>query len=265
MVYASGVAEEQPDNNAGGAVERVTAHEAAALLGVHYNTVRNRIKAGMYRAEKVHTENGPTWMIERDSLTDNAPTSAPQQPASGVPDAQQAAIQELARAIVREAGIAGDPEQEARLESSKMLAETAKTNVLLSSGALVGIAAMVGVLPSSTHSGWLLVAVLLICLSVLSGFRRMDQLAEVVASQRQPPLRSHAGLGPAFLVLGLLAFAFYILYNIPWDPQGRLLTLTRDQLVGGSLVLGVLGTAIVLGVTFLLRRTRRQGEDASRR
>jgi len=146
-----------------------------------------------------------------------------------------------------------------------MLVEAAKTNVLLSSGALVGIAAMVGALPSSTHSGWLLVAVLLICLSVLSGFRRMDQLAEVVASQRQPPLRSHAGLGPAFLVLGLLAFAFYILYNIPWDPQGRLLTLTRDQLVGGSLVLGVLGTAIVLGVTFLLRRTRRQGEDASRR
>src|SRR5215218_4140343 len=137
MVYASGVAEEQPDNNAGGAVERVTAHEAAALLGVHYNTVRNRIKAGMYRAEKVHTENGPTWMIERDSLTDNAPTSAPQQPASGVPPAslaQQAAIQELARAIVREAGITQDPEAQARLEGNKLAAEAARTLVIVSSG-----------------------------------------------------------------------------------------------------------------------------------
>jgi DNA-directed RNA polymerase specialized sigma24 family protein len=33
-------------------VERVTIAEAAALLGCHPNTVRNRVKAGMYRAEK---------------------------------------------------------------------------------------------------------------------------------------------------------------------------------------------------------------------
>jgi hypothetical protein len=104
--------EHRDANDAGGSVERVTAHEAAALLGVHYNTIRNRIKAGRYRAEKVHTENGPTWMIERDSLTDNAPTSAPQQPASGVPAAQEAAMQELAKAIVREAGLGRDPEIE---------------------------------------------------------------------------------------------------------------------------------------------------------
>jgi DNA-directed RNA polymerase specialized sigma24 family protein len=36
----------------GGAVERVTIAEAATLLGCHPNTVRNRVKAGMYRAEK---------------------------------------------------------------------------------------------------------------------------------------------------------------------------------------------------------------------
>ena len=76
------------DNNAVGAVERVTIAEAATLLGCHPNTVRTRVKAGMYRAEKVPTENGPTWMIERDSLTTNAPTSAPQQGVSGVPVAQ---------------------------------------------------------------------------------------------------------------------------------------------------------------------------------
>ena len=254
------MAEDEADN-AGRAIERVTIAEAAALLGCHPNTIRSRVKAGMYRAEKMHTENGLTWFIERDSLTDIAPTNASQQPTSGVPAAQQEAIQELARAIVREAGMVPDPEAQARLESSKMLVENAKTNVLLSSGALVGFAAMVGVLPTSKHTGWLVIAVLLICLSVLSGFRRMDQLAEAVASQRQPPIRSHTtGLGPAFLVLGLLAFAYYIIYNIPWEPQGRLLPLTRDQLVWGTLALGVLISAIILGATFLLRRLRRWRE-----
>ena len=54
--------------NTGRTFERVTIVEAAALLGYHPNTVRHRVMAGMYRAEKVPTENGPTWMIERDSL-----------------------------------------------------------------------------------------------------------------------------------------------------------------------------------------------------
>jgi len=38
----------------------VTIAEAAALLGCHPNTVRSRLKAGMYRAEKIDTENGLT-------------------------------------------------------------------------------------------------------------------------------------------------------------------------------------------------------------
>jgi len=51
-------------NSDGGATERITITEAAALLGVHPNTVRNRVKAGAYDAEKVLTENGFTWMID---------------------------------------------------------------------------------------------------------------------------------------------------------------------------------------------------------
>jgi transcriptional regulator with XRE-family HTH domain len=62
------VAEKGADN-AGGAIERVTIAEAAALLGYHPNTVRYRVMSGMYRAEKIDTEHGPTWMIERESLT----------------------------------------------------------------------------------------------------------------------------------------------------------------------------------------------------
>ena len=118
--------EGQGDNNAGGAVERVTIAKAATLLGCHPNTVRSRVKAGMYRAEKVHSENGPTWMIERDSLTTNAPTSASQQAISGVPAAQQEAIQELARAIVREAGLQRDPEIERAREDIQGKLDTLK-------------------------------------------------------------------------------------------------------------------------------------------
>ena len=46
----------------------VTITEAAALLGVHPNTVRGRVKAGIYEAEKITTEHGLTWMIDPDSL-----------------------------------------------------------------------------------------------------------------------------------------------------------------------------------------------------
>jgi chloramphenicol 3-O-phosphotransferase len=56
---------QQDANSGGGANEGITIAEAAALLGVHPNTVRNRVKAGMYEAEKVFTENGQTWMIDR--------------------------------------------------------------------------------------------------------------------------------------------------------------------------------------------------------
>jgi transcriptional regulator with XRE-family HTH domain len=62
------VAEDGADN-AGVAIERVTIAEAAALLGCNPNTVRYRVMSGMYRAEKIDTEHGPTWMIERESLT----------------------------------------------------------------------------------------------------------------------------------------------------------------------------------------------------
>jgi transcriptional regulator with XRE-family HTH domain len=85
------VAEDGADN-AGRAIERVTIAEAASLLGCHFNTVRSRVMAGMYRAEKIDTENGPTWMIERDSLTtgdsmevsdSNGPLGEPEPPLRG--------------------------------------------------------------------------------------------------------------------------------------------------------------------------------------
>ncbi len=58
---------------------RLTITEAATLLGVHPNTVRGRVKAGTYEAEKVFTENGFTWMIDRNSLINPPLSSASQQ------------------------------------------------------------------------------------------------------------------------------------------------------------------------------------------
>jgi DNA-directed RNA polymerase specialized sigma24 family protein len=95
------VGEAPEANNAGREVERVPISEAATLLNVHPNTVRNRVKAGMYSAEKVVTERGPTWMIDRDSLITNTPTSDSQQLVS------QRAVdfaQELIRPFVNELG-----------------------------------------------------------------------------------------------------------------------------------------------------------------
>src|SRR3712207_1592867 len=93
--------EHRDANNTGKGDKRVTIAEAATLLGVHPNTVRNRVRAGIYRAEKVLTERGPTWMIDRDSLTTNTPTNDSQQLVS---QRSMDFAQELIRPFVNELG-----------------------------------------------------------------------------------------------------------------------------------------------------------------
>jgi excisionase family DNA binding protein len=100
------VGEDRTDAHSGGRdADRLTIAEAAALLGVHKNTVRNRIKNGLYRAEMVQTERGPTYLIERESLVTNLTTntlsSASQELVS--PHAMEF-VQELLRPFVRELG-----------------------------------------------------------------------------------------------------------------------------------------------------------------
>jgi excisionase family DNA binding protein len=99
------VGEGQDTNNLGRGGVRLTIAEAAALLGVHKNTVRNRIKDGYYRAEMVQTERGPTYLIERESLLTNLNTntlSSSSQELVG-PQAMQF-VQELLRPFVSEVG-----------------------------------------------------------------------------------------------------------------------------------------------------------------
>jgi excisionase family DNA binding protein len=85
--------------------DRLTIAEAATLLGVHKNTVRNRIKNGSYRAEMVQTERGPTYLIERESLLANSTTNTLSSASQDVvsPQAMEF-VQELLRPFVSELG-----------------------------------------------------------------------------------------------------------------------------------------------------------------
>jgi hypothetical protein len=91
-----------------GGTGRVTITEAATLLGVHPNTVRSRVKAGVYDAEKVATEHGLTWMIDPDSLVnDPLPRDSQHAPSQMVnPDAvtPMEMVQDLLRPFVEDLG-----------------------------------------------------------------------------------------------------------------------------------------------------------------
>lgn len=75
--------------------DEVTLAEAAELLGVHPNTVRNRIRSGVYEARKVPSAAGPDiYLIRREQLA----LPAPPAPAPW-------------RAVVKEALWSDDPRQ----------------------------------------------------------------------------------------------------------------------------------------------------------
>jgi excisionase family DNA binding protein len=96
-------------STSGSVRDTLTISEAAAFLGVHKNTVRNRIKDGTYEAEQVVTERGPTYFIKRDSilntLTANTLSSASQVHGTAIVSPQSFAfVQELLRPFVNELG-----------------------------------------------------------------------------------------------------------------------------------------------------------------
>jgi excisionase family DNA binding protein len=94
---------------AGSLKDTLTISEAATFLGVHKNTVRNRIKDGTYEAEQVVTERGPTYFIKRESILNNLTTSTLTSASQGhgtsaVSPQALAFVQELLRPFVNELG-----------------------------------------------------------------------------------------------------------------------------------------------------------------
>src|SRR5215204_5463979 len=106
MGYPGGVGEGRTHaHSVGRAGDRLTIAEAATLLGVHKNTVRNRIKNGSYRAEMVQTERGPTYLIERESLLTNLTTNTLSSSSQElVSQTAMEFVQELLRPFVTELG-----------------------------------------------------------------------------------------------------------------------------------------------------------------
>jgi excisionase family DNA binding protein len=85
--------------------DSLTIAQAAALLGVHKNTVRNRIRSGAYQAELVQTERGPTYLIERESLLTNLSTNTLSSASQELVGHQAMEfVQELLRPFVSELG-----------------------------------------------------------------------------------------------------------------------------------------------------------------
>ena len=115
--------------DAGMGEDALTIRQAATLLNVHPNTVRNRIKSGAYRADKVITEHGETYLIprselSRDSTTNSVVSPPPSQlPPQPLPDVREA-MRALLEPFVKELGavreeLGRERERRGRLENER--------------------------------------------------------------------------------------------------------------------------------------------------
>ncbi len=106
--------------------DTLTIRQAAALLSVHPNTVRNRIKAGVYSADKVYTEHGETFLIPRSELVQEAPPNSIPSPSHSqpLPDVREA-MHALLEPFVRELGDVREElgRERERREAAERLAE----------------------------------------------------------------------------------------------------------------------------------------------
>jgi hypothetical protein len=183
-----------------------------------------------------------------------APSESPAADESGAPET-----------ATDEAEIAQeDPEQEARLEANKIQAEGAKTQVAVAGGSLVGIAAIVGFLPTQHGAIWLLGALFAIFVSLASGLMYISHIAEETAAQRYAPDSFVVYWARFLLPAGLTALALYVMLNLPfWNSEGDRIPVGDVRLVvfWAFLGVGAFLTTYTLKGWVLRRRTRRRSEQ----
>ena len=182
------------------------------------------------------------------------------------PLTEREALQELARAIVRESESARDPEQEAWLEANKLQLEMAKTMVLVASGALVSIATITGILPAYVNAQLLALALVMIFASLTVSFSHMRDVANSTAAQRYAPDSPWLAIGYGLLCGGLLVFALYVLYNLPFETgQGDPASVKeKTDLLTGNFKLVVVGAILAFGPVIVLRLVRRRRTSSRR-
>ncbi len=71
------------DEDQGVFADPITIAEAASLLGVHKNTIRHRIKQGVYQSGRVLTPNGEAYVVSRAAIEVEA-AQEPTRPSNAV-------------------------------------------------------------------------------------------------------------------------------------------------------------------------------------
>lgn len=193
----------------------LTIREAATLLGVHPNTVRNRIKDGTYRAEKILTTNGPKYYIDRDSLVDNSDEQRlPHASQQGVNTPNLAEINKLVTQVVE--AIGKDPDKERRVEADKVRVQVMQTQVLVSAALIAAMGALLTFMPEPQYL--LVIYIAFVCLlgSVVTALNFMRR----VAYEIQNPTRGEHPTAPGwyfiaalYLVGGLVCCMLFIGLN----------------------------------------------------
>jgi hypothetical protein len=161
----------------------------------------------------------------------------------------------LAREIVREAGITQDPEREAELEGNKLALEAAKTQVIVASGLLVGMAAVVGILPeTSLRSPLLYVAFALVILSIYTGIMGMHSIATKTARSEGFAGDRGSWGSSVWFIFGLFFFILFVLWN---NPAGYAKS-PGEQLLNAVVILVASFIGWYAGLTMRERRENRQ-------
>jgi hypothetical protein len=240
-------------------VRRIPLRDAADALGVSKDAVRQRIRRGTLQSDK--GEDGRVYVYLDASVDDvQTPERADsgvvdelrdrvgylERQVEEERDARRRADTLLARLMDRlpelEApsdargspqGAAEEPESaeprsdvtelEKRVEGNKLAMEAARTQLLVGSGLLVGMGAVVGIMPNASRASPILYAAFaLVVLSVYVGIMWMREIAAAMGRSERHPLQTEVlpnigGVSSLFFILGLGLFSFYVVFNHPGD------------------------------------------------